>query len=154
MKDNLNKIFNDRSKADIAVFDNPLFSRKYYSQWQAPFTDLEGQLLKAAENGDTAKVADLIKKDANVFVGNEKPLLLAAGNGHLEVVKLLLNTEGAWGHYYATIYKGHAAEKAAENGHQEVATYLKQTLKNHTAFLDYQWNNIGKPNSPKPPKAA
>ena len=69
MKDNLNKIFNDRTVK--------------------PATDRDRQLLAAAETGDAAKVAALIKKGANVFVDSHRPLFLAAKNHHRAVIKLL-----------------------------------------------------------------
>lgn len=52
------------------------------------------QLLQAAEKGDSASVAELLKKGASVNTttfDEVTPLMLSAQNGHLGVIRLLLN---------------------------------------------------------------
>jgi ankyrin repeat protein len=75
-------------------------------------------LLWAAEHGQEATAQKLLKRKANIQATNENaeaPLLLAAGNGHMEVVKMLLD-EGAEinarGDFHAT-----ALQAASAGGH-------------------------------------
>ena len=54
---------------------------------------LDRQLLKAAEFGETDKIVDLLAKGANINArqtNNDTPLHLAAREGHLDAVKLLI----------------------------------------------------------------
>lgn len=55
--------------------------------------NLDRQLLNAAEFGETAKIIDLLAKGANINArqtNNDTPLHLAAREGHLDAVKLLI----------------------------------------------------------------
>lgn len=55
--------------------------------------NLDRQLLRAAEFGETAKIIDLLAQGANInarHTNNDTPLHLAAREGYLETVKLLI----------------------------------------------------------------
>lgn len=57
------------------------------------YSELDDSLLIAAYDGDSAKVADLIKKGANVNVESLErttPLMLAAQNGHNDILSVLI----------------------------------------------------------------
>jgi hypothetical protein len=112
MRDDLAKEFNETLERENKRLKEGILK---------PITELERQLLVAAEKGDAAKVADLIKKGANVFTHVEEPVILAAKNGHLEVVRLLV-AEGSFGfmRYSAPLFE------AKLNGHTEVVKFLEQ----------------------------
>ncbi len=57
---------------------------------------LDRQLLSAAEFGETAKMVDLIAQGANInarHTNNDTPLHIAAREGHLDAVKLLIEKQ-------------------------------------------------------------
>jgi len=83
--------------------------------------DLEYQLLGATETGDAVTVAWLIKEGVDVYTLSEMPLLQAARNGHMDVVKLLVaaGSLGLKTHYDPAVF-------AAVSRHPEIADYIRQ----------------------------
>ena len=100
--------------------------------------DLEYQLLGATETGDAVTVAWLIKEGVDVYTLSEMPLLQAARNGHMDVVKLLV-AAGSLG--ISRIYD--PAVFAAVNRHTDIAKYIRQARKN----LGWNANGRGRLNS-------
>ena len=65
-----------------------------------PYAAVSARLLDAAERGDGRLVQDLLGAGASVDVRDERgrtPLMLAAGRGHLEVARMLLDRGAAIG---------------------------------------------------------
>ena len=53
-----------------------------------------GTLLKAASNGDFAAIAEIAHSGTNLFTldyDDRSPLHLAAANGHVEIVKFIID---------------------------------------------------------------
>jgi type IV protein arginine methyltransferase len=62
-------------------------------------SELEEDLITAATDGDTSQVRDLITQNANVAYQDGQgvsALMLAAENGHIEIVRLLLDAGAPW----------------------------------------------------------
>ena len=87
--------------------------------------DLETKLFEAADSGAETQVIDLVKRGAEINARNQKgttPLMMAAANGHLEIVKALASLGGqvnARNNNGAT-----ALMVAAFGGHLEVVKLL------------------------------
>ena len=79
----------------------------------------------AANNGHLEVVKYLIDKGADVRAWSDYALRLAANNGHLEVVKYLID-KGA----DVRALNDYALRYAAFNGHLEVVKYLKSIIIN------------------------
>lgn len=76
--------------------------REYYDEFtEGPSTlqqDLNLQLLEAANEGDTAKVRELLSREVNESIVdglNRTPLDLAVAQGHWDIVKLLSHNAAA-----------------------------------------------------------
>src|SRR5215510_11874713 len=93
---------------------------------QQPPSSAADSLFDAARRGDRARVQQLL--DAGVDVNararyDVTALAFAANNGHLDVVRLLVE-RGADMNVPDTFYKGLAIDLALGNGYLEVAQYL------------------------------
>jgi ankyrin repeat protein len=81
--------------------------------------ELNDQLLKAASEGDTEKVANLLDQGADIHTHDDYALGLAARAGHIKTVRLLLE-RGADVHGD----EGYALRWAAEKVHPDVVALL------------------------------
>eukprot|EP00049_Salpingoeca_infusionum_P004391 m.78740 g.78740 ORF g.78740 m.78740 type:complete len:374 (+) comp12543_c0_seq4:125-1246(+) len=90
-------------------------------------TELELKVLALAELGDVDAMQAALKEDRSACSFQEpedgqSPLMVAAGNGHLDVVQLLLENGAPWN---AVDRRGKCAgQYAMENGHQDIANHL------------------------------
>jgi WD40 repeat protein len=92
---------------------------------QAP-ADLNEALWDAARSGDTARVAAILDKGADVNAKaryGATALFFAADKGYLETVKLLV-ARGAEINVEDTFYKFKPIDMALQNGHAEVGIFL------------------------------
>lgn len=97
--------------------------------------ELNEFLFKAARNGDTEKVKDLIDKGADIHAKKDNALFLSAIKGHTEVVRLLLD-RGADVNA-ASVY---TLAWAASNGHTEVTKLLlEHGIDNRSRTLGLNW---------------
>jgi hypothetical protein len=95
------------------------------------FTPEEEELLKASKEGNMEKVKEYIQGEVNIHKGDEFPLRLACKNGHLEVVKYLIEEAGA------DIYGGNQKflGLASYYGHLEVVKYLIDVAKVNVIYV-------------------
>ena len=95
---------------------------------------IAGEIHKAALNGDSNKVGELLAQDPELISSSDSdkrhPLLLAASGGHLDIVNLLI-AKGADVNA-STPWDGTALHVASCNGHSEVV----KTLLSHGAKVD------------------
>jgi len=88
---------------------------------------LNDELLNAAKKGDAAAVKSLLAKSADVNAKtryNQTPLMLAAMQGHIGIVKILIEA-GADLNVTDTFYKSVTAlSAAADRGHAEIVKLL------------------------------
>ncbi|MBN1799180.1 MAG: ankyrin repeat domain-containing protein, partial [Spirochaetales bacterium] len=90
------------------------------------FADLNDNLINAAIIGDLQKVKEAMKQGADVNAKsdtNRTALFLASGNGHTEVVKLLIET-GADVNIADTVLESTAIHVAANMGYLEIVGLL------------------------------
>ncbi len=80
--------------------------------------DLNDTLVKAARNGHIKVVKQLLDEGADPRFGNSRSLWAAATSGHLEVVKLLLPVTDPRAN------NSWSLRRAAENGHLEIVRLL------------------------------
>jgi len=78
------------------------------------------ELIDSSKTGDLEKVKTLVEGGANIHVCNDYAVRLASENGHLEVVKYLVEQQGA---NIRACYD-YALRYASYNGHLEVVKYL------------------------------
>ncbi|CAE7347037.1 kidins220b [Symbiodinium sp. CCMP2592] len=91
-----------------------------------PTTESEVQeLLSAAANSDHAKLEALLQRPQDPDLGAEPPLLASCRDGHLEVVRLLLEAEADVNRHDRHLYTPLA--RASSSGHVEVVDLLLQT---------------------------
>lgn len=65
--------------------------------------DLDQLLIVSARNGDLNKIKQLIKKGANINADSQQALRQAAGHGHLDIVKYLVERSPIKGHGYIAL---------------------------------------------------
>ena len=93
---------------------------------QAPAADANEALWDAARSGDTARVAAILDKGADVNAKaryGATALFFAADKGRLETVKLLVE-RGAEINIEDTFYRFKPIDLALQNGHAEVGIFL------------------------------
>eukprot|EP00439_Symbiodinium_sp_Y106_P040225 s702_g4.t3 len=91
-----------------------------------PTTESEVQeLLSAAANSNHAKLEALLQRPQDPDLGAEPPLLASCRDGHLEVVRLLLEAEADVNRHDRNLYTPLA--RASSSGHVEVVDLLLQT---------------------------
>ena len=92
----------------------------------APEADRVGELFAAARAGELEQVRELIESGLPVDAEDRygaTALLMAAGNGHVEVVEWLLG-QGADPDHQESFYGGDALQTAVFSGHLDVAAVL------------------------------
>jgi ankyrin repeat protein len=134
MRQNLNLAFNQQNPSE----DSDLLDFIY----SADYTKSEKQLVIAAAEGDTVKVADLIKEGINLLVDRETPLREAVKNGHLNVVKLLV----AAGSLGLDVGTTHYVLLAYAKDYPEIISYLQNAWKENA--LKQEFDTRSQPFSP------
>ncbi len=90
-------------------------------------------IIEASKIGDIDIVKELVENGANVNVEDDREgvsaLMYASKNGHLEVVKYLIMNGSAM---YAISNKSTSFSLATENGHNDIAMYIKDI----STFID------------------
>ena len=92
-----------------------------------PASAQESNILDAASDGDLPRVKELIdaKVDVNTKADNgATPLIMASEQGHLEVVKLLLNSTADVNAMAKDLWNQTALMFASQNGHADVVREL------------------------------
>jgi ankyrin repeat protein len=115
------KLAKAAKEGDLAQIRDAL---RYGASVDLPVDDYDPSLQIAAAYGQTGAVRLLLDNEANVNKGTfirGTPLIVAAGNGHEEVVKILLD-RGADVCFKAD--GGTAKEFAQKQGHNEIAEIL------------------------------
>jgi len=87
----------------------------------------------ACYDGDLKEVKSLVKQGCDVHWEQEEPLTTACENGHLEIVKYLVDNCGV----DVQARDNHASRWAAINGHQQVVKYLVEC--GVDAFMTRDW---------------
>lgn len=124
---------------------------------------LKYDLFGACYNGDLSKVKQLVAKGVDVRVNTDEAFRIAAGNGHLHIVKYLVDENGvditkmydyviSWAANYgyvdvvkyiveragfSTTDGGRACRWAAENGHLKVVKYLVSVGADFRSYNDW-----------------
>jgi ankyrin repeat protein len=81
-------------------------------------------LIQSCKYGDLAETKYLIANGANIHINNNAALNLAAENGHLEIIKLLIENGAKIPH------KNRAFSLSVDNGHFDVVKFIFSKLKN------------------------
>jgi len=86
--------------------------------------DLNESLIEAARRNDLPAVKHLLSLGADIHTEDDYPLRVAAGEGHLEIVKFLIENG-------ATVKRGWSSAPflAALGGHWDVVNYLKEVMR-------------------------
>ncbi len=82
--------------------------------------NLNNQLIQASNDGDLSQVKSLIIEGADVHAWDDYVFIYAALNGHIEIVKYLVEDHDANVHLYGDL----VLRIAASNGQLEVVKYL------------------------------
>lgn len=133
----------------------------YRDECQAEIVKQE--IMAATEKGDTETVKKLIKEGAevetvyphvNTFSDGHTPLIVAARDNHLDIMKLLLEA-GAEIDVHDWIFKGSPLHKATYNGRPDILRVLlgspkineelinvKGQINGYTALIDALWHGF------------
>ena len=119
--------------------------------------------MKAIENGDTQTVKTLIESGENIeavyphvntFSDGHNPLIIAARDNHLDIVRLLIDA-GADVDVFDWVFKGYPLHKATYNGRPDVlreilkspkitenVVNVKGQINGYTPLIDALWHGF------------